>query len=122
MSATFHGKQEYPQDVRSFLKQTIDGSMRTLLGEEARQATLFHLQVPDYEQRPKEFHVHLGVMFKQGASVIEKVIVRDVYSRLDMRFDDDGKFDYEHSMKYAFEEASRRESEWKGERGGHGNQ
>src|SRR6266480_3852446 len=90
-------KQVFSRDVESFFKQTIDASM-------------FHLAVPDYEQRPKEFHVHLGVMFKQGAAVIEKVIVKDVYNRLDMRFDEDGKFDYENSMKFAFEEASRRQA------------
>ena len=108
-------KQVFSRDVESFFKQTIDASMRDLLGEEARQASMFHLQVPDYEQRPKEFHVHLGVMFKQGAAVIEKVIVKDVYNRLDMRYDEDGKFDYEHSMKFAFEEASRRQSGRKGD-------
>lgn len=104
-------RQEFSRDVGEFFKQTIDASMRDVLGEEARKATLFHLKVPDYEQHPKEFHVHIGVIFKQGASVIEKVIVRDVYNRLDMRFDENGKFDYEHSMKFAFEEASRRQSE-----------
>ena len=106
-------QQEVSRDVGSFLKETIDGSMRALLGEEARQATLFHLNVPDYENHPKEFHVHLGVMFKEGAPIIEKVIVKDVYNRLDLRLDESGKFDYEHSMKYAFDEAARRQSKHK---------
>jgi hypothetical protein len=120
MSKTIQGEQEISQEVGSLFKETIDGSMRAVLGEEARKATLFHLQVPDYEKHPKEFHVHLGVMFKQGASVIEKVIVRDVYNRLDMRFDEDGKFDYENSMKFAVKEASKRQSELKEEMGAHG--
>jgi hypothetical protein len=122
MSRTIHGEQEISQEVGSLFKQTIDGSMRAVLGEEARKATLFHLQVPDYEKHPKEFHVHLGVMFKQGAQVIEKVIVRDVYNRLDLRFDEDGNFDYENSMKFASKEAYKRQSEWKEEAGAHGNQ
>jgi hypothetical protein len=116
------GEQEISQEVGSLFKETIDGSMRAVLGEEARKATLFHLQVPDYEKHPKEFHVHLGVMFKQGAQVIEKVIVRDVYNRLDMRFDEDGNFDYENSMKFAVKEASKRQSERKKEMGAHGKQ
>jgi hypothetical protein len=120
LSRTIHGEQEISQEVGSLFRQTIDGSMRAVLGEEARKATLFHLQVPDYEKHPKEFHVHLGVMFKLGAPVIEKVIVRDVYNRLDLRFDEDGHFDYENSMKFAFKEASKRQSELKEEMGAHG--
>jgi len=85
--------------------------MRDLLGEDGRKATLFHLQVPDYEKHPKEFHVHLGVVFKQSASVLERVIIKDVYNKLDLRYDDDGKIDYEHSMKFAFSEASKRHPE-----------
>jgi len=104
---------EPSKEASSFLKESIDGSMRDLLGEDGRKATLFHLQVPEYESHPKEFHVHLGVVFKQGASVIEKVIVRDVYNKLDLRFDDDGTIDYERSMKFAFSEASKRQPEWK---------
>jgi hypothetical protein len=120
LSKTINEKSEVSEEVGSLVKESIDESMRDLVGEEARQAALFHLQGADYQKHPKEFHVHLGVVFKQGASVIEKVIVRDVYSRLDLRFDDDGKVDYESSMKFAFKEASKRHSERGGINGAHG--
>jgi hypothetical protein len=110
LSKTIRKDSEVSEEVGSLVKDSIDESMRDLMGEEARKAALFHLPEADYGKHPKEFHVHLGVVFKQNASVIEKVIVRDVYSRLDLRFDDDGKVDYERSMKFAFKEASKRHS------------
>jgi hypothetical protein len=121
MSEIFHKKQEIPPEVGSFLKETIDGTLRDLLGEESRKATLFHLQVPNYEEHPREFHVHLGGMFKLGAPVIEKMIIRDVYKVLNLRFDDEANFDYEKSMNYAFRVASER-SESGEDRGAHGRQ
>jgi hypothetical protein len=121
-SEAVHEDSEISDEVGSLVKESINDSMRDLIGEDARKAALFRLEVADYEKHPKEFHVHLGVVFKQSASVIEKVIVRDVYSRLDLRFDDDGKVDYERSMKFAFEEASKKHSERGSTNGAHGKQ
>jgi len=112
--------QQVSSEAGSLIRQSIDGSMRDILGEEARKATMFHLKVPDYERHPGEFHVHIGAIFMQGASVIEKVIVRDVYDKLDLRFDEDGKIDYVNSMTLALKEASKRQAEMKGEPGTHG--
>jgi hypothetical protein len=122
LSKAINEDGEVSEEVGSLVKESIDESMRDLVGEEARKAALFHLQDADYEKHPKEFHIHLGVVFKQGASVIEKVIVRDVYSRLDLRFDDDGKVDYERSMKFAFKEASKSHSGRGSNDGTHGKQ
>jgi hypothetical protein len=115
LSRAFEG-EEISEQVGSVLKETIDGSMRDLLGEEARKAVVFHLQVPDYERHPKEFHVHLGGIFKLGAPVIEKMIVRDVYKQFNLSFDEDRSFDYEQSMHLAVKAASKRQAELKGGR------
>jgi len=112
MSATSALRSKYPSEeasgeLRSIVKETIDGSLRDLLGEDGKTAALFHLQVPDYESNPKEFHVHLGGVFNRGAPVIERMIVRDVYKRLNMRFDEEANFDYESAMRFAFDVCSR---------------
>jgi hypothetical protein len=122
MAETIHAKEETEMEAGSFFKETIDGALRDLLGEDARKATLFHLQVANYEAHPREFHVHLDGMFKLGAPVIEKTIIRDVYKRLNLRFDDgEASFDYEKSMRHAFKVASER-SESRGDKGAHGRQ
>jgi hypothetical protein len=107
-------------EAGSFLRETIDTSLSDLLGEQAKSATLFHLNLPDYEKRPKEFHVQLGGIFKLGTPVIEKMIVRDVYKRLNLRFDEQAAFDYEKSMKLAYKVSCEKYPPGKEERGVHG--
>ncbi len=57
------------------------------------QATLFYVGL-NQSSEPDEFHKQLLSVFGVGAITLEKVIVRELYSRLSMPFDESGEFDF----------------------------
>lgn len=87
------------------VKESIDQSMRDLLGGTGAQATLFHIGLSHYESETREFHVRLYSIFRTGSATVERMIVRDLYKRLNIPFDDWSDFDYERSVAYALKVA-----------------
>ena len=106
------------KEVESLIRETIDTSMKDLLGEKGREATMFHVALSDYAKESKEFHVRLFSIFHQGSEVVEKMIVRDLYSRLNIPLKEGSRFDYEESIRYAAKVACDRIAPyWRGEYG-----
>lgn len=81
--------------------------MKDLLGEQGAQSTFTHIKLADYDKNPKEFHVRLTSIFNQGSVVIEKMIIKDLYKRLNVPSEGLPGFSYEeavaHAMKYVRE-------------------
>jgi hypothetical protein len=90
------------------VKESIDQSMRDLLGGTGAEATLFHVGLSHYESETREFHVRLYSIFRAGSATVERMIVRDLYKRLNLPFDDWLDFDYEKSVAYALKVAHER--------------
>ena len=57
----------------------------------------------DNSDNPKEFDRKLQSIFGNGSSVIERIVVKDLYRKLSIRYDSEARFDYEKSLETAKE-------------------
>ena len=57
----------------------------------------------DDSDNPKEFDRELQSLFGNGASVLERIVVKDLYRKLSIPYDSDARFDYEKSLATAKE-------------------
>lgn len=89
------------EEVALRVRETINQSMKDLLGESGAQAASFHIGLTAYEKEPREFHVRLISMFHQGSDVIERMIIKDLYRKLDIPSVAKPMFNYEESVRYA---------------------
>jgi hypothetical protein len=52
---------------------------------------------------PKEFHKKLQAVFGNGATVLEKVIVKDLFRKLNIPYNSQDRFDYGEALEMAKE-------------------
>src|SRR5207249_2085670 len=52
---------------------------------------------------PKEFHRKLQTVFGNGATVLEKVIVKDLFRKLNIPYNSQDRFDYGEALERAKE-------------------
>jgi len=57
----------------------------------------------DDSDNPKEFDKELQSLFGNGASVLERIVVKDLYRKLSIPYNSDARFDYEKSLETAKE-------------------
>ncbi|TMI18910.1 hypothetical protein E6H32_04135 [Candidatus Bathyarchaeota archaeon] len=57
----------------------------------------------DDSDNPKEFDRGLQSLFGNGASVLERIVVKDLYRKLSISYNSDARFDYEKSLETAKE-------------------
>ena len=55
----------------------------------------------DHSSNAKEFDRSLQSIFGNGASVLERIIVKDLYRKLGIPYDSEAGFDYEKSLEAA---------------------
>jgi hypothetical protein len=79
-------------------EETIMGSIRDLLGESSMRAILYHLSLERLAKDPKMFDQKLRELLKVPALMIEEVIIKDLFKRLDLMYAPMGTFDFQ---KYA---------------------
>ncbi len=91
---------EYFHDV---LHESIREGMRNVLGETGMHAALFHLKSGQDPWRPKEFHDNLIAIFKDGAVVLEKIIVKELFQRCGLIYQSTEDFDFQKSVNLARE-------------------
>ncbi|MBI2184276.1 MAG: hypothetical protein HYU39_04870 [Thaumarchaeota archaeon] len=82
-------------------EESILEGMNNTLGKGGTQALLFHLQLIQYANNPRQFHNNLYSILGPGAITLEKVIVKELFNRLNMRYDDRNDFDFEKHMDLA---------------------
>ncbi|HUI01455.1 MAG TPA: hypothetical protein VLX56_07480 [Nitrososphaerales archaeon] len=79
-------------------EETITSSLRDLLGESSMRAILYHLSLERFAKDPKMFDQKLREVLKAPAIIIEEVIIKDLFRRLDLMYAPTGTFDFQ---KYA---------------------
>jgi hypothetical protein len=85
------------------LEETIVSSIRDLLGDSSMQAILYHVGMSGFGKDPKLFDQKLRELLRAPASIIEEVIVKDLFKRLDLLFAPTGTFDFERYVSSAKE-------------------
>ncbi len=80
------------------LEGTIVGSIRDLLGESSMKAILYHVGLERLAKDPRAFDLRLRELLNAPAEIIEEVIIKDLFKRLDLLYAPKGTFDFQ---KYA---------------------
>lgn len=77
------------------------------------KAILFRIELGEYLENPAVLHRHLHVIFGVGAENLEKVMVKELFRRLNLCFEEEGNFDFGKSVEQARELFIARMKSWK---------
>jgi len=89
--------QRKQEEFEKLFMEAVDESLKSL-GESVRQMIFFHLENSysikrhDIPKKPEAFAEGLEKIFGKGASVLEKIIVKTLYSKLGLEFEDKKDF------------------------------
>jgi len=86
----------------SLLRDSIGDGIRGALGQ-AILGVLTDQGLFDKASVPKEFHMKLQSAFGNGATVIEKVIIKDLFRKLNIPYASQGSFEYGEALERARE-------------------
>jgi len=79
----------------ALLEDTIMSSIRDLLGESSMRAILFHLNLERLAGDTQMFDKKLRELLNAPATIIEEIIVKDLFRRLDLLYLPRGAFDFQ---------------------------
>jgi L-fucose mutarotase/ribose pyranase (RbsD/FucU family) len=86
----------------SMLRESMQSGIRSVLGESVLQAVRSLLPLDDCVQRPDEFHHKLSPIFgDRGAETLEKMVVKDLFRKLNLSIIDRTSFDFEGCVNQA---------------------
>jgi hypothetical protein len=86
----------------SLLRDSVGDGIRGALGQ-AILGVLADQGLFDKASDPKEFHMKLQSVFGNGATVIEKVIIKDLFRKLNIPYTLQGPFEYGEALETARE-------------------
>jgi hypothetical protein len=86
----------------SMLQLSIGEGVRAALGQ-AILGVLNGQGLFNEATAPKEFHKKLQTVFGNGATVLEKVIVKDLFRKLNIPYNSQDRFDYGEALERAKE-------------------
>jgi hypothetical protein len=86
----------------SLLRDSIGDGIRGALGQ-AILGVLTDQGSFEKASNPKEFHAKLQSVFGNGAIVIERVIIKDLFRKLNIPYTSQGPFDYREALERARE-------------------
>ena len=75
------------------LRESITTGWKRVLGE-GSQSTFYFLELVSYVQKPIEFHKKLYSIFGQGSLSLEKVVILDLFQRLNLPFRNLKRYSY----------------------------
>jgi hypothetical protein len=86
-------------DFSKLLRRCIVDEFEELLGESPTKSLFFHLKLDQHIENPREFHRRLEKGLSRGAVVLEKNIVKELFRRLNIDYEQKGSF--EQYVEYA---------------------
>lgn len=81
------------------LHESILKGLKNALGETSAKVVLLNMKSTRYVDSPEEFHRDLYAIFNEGALSLEKVIVKELFCRLSVPFEEKGDFGFAASVK-----------------------
>jgi len=72
-----------------------------VLGESGTKPFLFNAESGLYAEEPEELHRHLYSIFNEGALILEKTIVKELFLRLNIQYDITDSFEFATHIKQA---------------------
>jgi len=101
--------EEKVKNFDGFFIESVDEGLR-VLGESGKQMIFFYLEknysIKKHEipKKPEDFALGLEKIFQAGASVIEKLIIESLYSKLGLKYEEKGNYSFIDYVKQAKEE------------------
>jgi len=106
--------QEKVRDLDKLLEEAIDEGLN-VLGKSGKQMLFFHLEKShslkkhEIAQKPEAFAVAIKEIFGAGSPVLEKLIIKSVYSKLGLEYKEKKEYtftDYLRDVTVAIEQWS----------------
>lgn len=89
-------------NLSDVISDCIQTGIRNVLGEPVLQAVRTRVSLDNCARKPVEFHDQLVPVFgRWGAVILEKVIVRELFQRLNIPFAERGSFEFERYVEQA---------------------
>ncbi|SRR6266849_5967130 len=86
-------------DFDELLDETVANTLGQVLGNEPANALMFHMGAKASASGAKAFSGALERVTGSGSVIVEKLIIKSLYSRLGMKLDDDREvFSFENSI------------------------
>ena len=84
---------------QGILSDSIFTSLRDVLGDDGLQVISYHFRLNEYARHPSKFHRHLALVFgKDGSIILERTIVKELFNRIGVPYEERGIFDFESSV------------------------
>ena len=94
----------FPEGFSELVRASLDGTLRGTLGDSATSALFYHIGAGTQPTDVEEFHVKLPrILGDQATMVVEKMITKDLFSKLGLPSSEDGPFDFLLSLNRARE-------------------
>jgi hypothetical protein len=98
--------QERRKDFEKLFLEAVDEGLN-FLGESGKHMVLFHLERSysikrhDIPEKPEALAAGLEKIFGAGASVLQKLILESLYSKLGLKFEDKGDYTFAECVNHA---------------------
>jgi hypothetical protein len=83
--------------------------LENVLSEISVKIIIFYIESSQYIDDPNEFHINLHVLLGSSANVLEKMIVKELFRRLNIPYEEKGDFDFARYINEARELFSERQ-------------
>jgi hypothetical protein len=89
------------------LHDCIVEGIESILGEKVMRGVLLYLGLGQYTTDPRGFHSKLSDIFGNGAVMVEKLIIKELFRRVNIPFYENGNFEFERYVNRAKEAFAR---------------
>lgn len=111
-----------PEDFKKVFIEAVDNGLLAL-GESPRNAIYFHLErnlklkKEEIPEKVEKFLEGLENIFGPGSRIVEKVIVKDLYTRLGLEFEEKKNFEFQDYVRQALKKLKKDVSKGTGRNG-----
>ncbi len=95
-------------DFASIFQSSVKDGLRNTLGETVMQTLvpLLKQTLQTYAEKPSEFHRELQFYFGFGALTLERMIVKELFQKLNLHYTSSSELDFETSIGLARKDLS----------------
>ncbi len=83
------------------LSECVLDVLKTALGKTVLDSLISHFAIDRHADDPAKVHADLRLIFADGARVLEKLIVRELFRRLNLILEGEQTFDFEVQVDFA---------------------
>ena len=97
------GRSDMEFKFHEVLRGCIEDELRCVVGERGMKALLFRIENGQFIDSPEEFHRDLCQIFGENAVFLEKVVIKALFRRLGIEYEERGDFDFATYVNHAKE-------------------